>query len=59
MNIKQAVNTLEPLITNIDQQEALATLCLLAMERDEALRQAQEDHDKLEALREALKGLKQ
>jgi len=57
MNIEEAFLYLEPVATTTKNKEALATLYLLAIERDEALRQAEEEHEKLQVLVDRLKEL--
>lgn len=65
MNIEQARRELgqalaylaasNPNARSFVQDDALSTLYALAIERDEALRQAQAEHEKLETLRNILK----
>ena len=59
MNLNEAVNTLEALTTTPSQLEALATLYALAIERNEALRQAEELNGKLVKLKSMVMEIKE
>ena len=54
MNLSEAVNALEALVTTPEELEALATLNALAIERDEALRQAEAYNARLELIVEII-----
>lgn len=54
MNLKEALNQLEPLAVTPAQQDALDTLWALACERDDALRQAETEYNRNESLNRQL-----
>ena len=59
MNMSQAVGHLKQLATTPAQLEALATLYALAIERNEALRQAEELNGKLAKLKSMVTEIKE
>ena len=59
MNLSEAVNRMEELETTPEEFEALETLIALAIERDEALRQAEELNGKLVKLKSMVMEIKE
>lgn len=54
MNIKEAKSSLEQLSLNEQQRDALDTLYSMAIERDEALKQAEHEHNLRSELRKKI-----